>query len=51
VPINPEYILSYSRDRVVIRNFEGKVFEYVEAGARGAREYKAPKILRRRSFM
>jgi lysine 2,3-aminomutase len=30
VPINPEYILSRSRDRIVIRNYEGKVFEYVE---------------------
>lgn len=29
-PINPEYILSHSRDRIVIRNFEGKVFEYPE---------------------
>jgi lysine 2,3-aminomutase len=41
VPINPEYILSHSRDRLVIRNFEGKIFEYVEAGARGVRQYKA----------
>ena len=42
VPINPEYVLSHSRDRLVIRNFEGKIFEYVEAGARTAtREYKA----------
>ncbi|MFN7141227.1 MAG: hypothetical protein ACK4UN_18015, partial [Limisphaerales bacterium] len=30
VPINPEYVLSRNRDRVVIRNFEGKVFEYIE---------------------
>lgn len=30
VPINPEYILSRNRDRTVIRNFEGKVFEYIE---------------------
>lgn len=30
VPINPEYILSRNRDRVVIRNFEGKVYEYIE---------------------
>ncbi len=32
VPINPEYVLSRNRDRVVIRNFEGKVFEYIEGG-------------------
>ena len=35
VPINPEYILSRNKDRVVIRNFEGKVFEYVEGGING----------------
>ena len=32
VPVNPEYVLSRNADRVVIRNFEGKVFEYPEAG-------------------
>ena len=31
VPVNPQYVLSRNADRVVIRNFEGKVFEYVEA--------------------
>ena len=31
VPVNPEYVLSRNADRVVIRNFEGKVFEYPEA--------------------
>lgn len=31
VPVNPEYFLSHNADRVVIRNFEGKVFEYPEA--------------------
>jgi lysine 2,3-aminomutase len=30
VPINPDYILSRNRDRVVIRNFEGRIFEYPE---------------------
>jgi len=30
VPINPEYILSRNCQRVVIRNFEGKIFEYIE---------------------
>ena len=30
-PINPEYVLSHNSDRVVIRNFEGKIFEYPEA--------------------
>lgn len=31
VPVNPEYVLSHNKDRVVIRNFEGKVFEYPES--------------------
>jgi lysine 2,3-aminomutase len=31
VPINPDYVLSRNADRVVIRNYEGKVFEYPEA--------------------
>jgi len=28
VPINPEYLLSNDSDRVIIRNYEGKIFEY-----------------------
>jgi lysine 2,3-aminomutase len=31
VPVSPEYVLSRNNDRVVIRNFEGKIFEYPEA--------------------
>jgi lysine 2,3-aminomutase len=31
VPVTPEYVLSHSPDRVVIRNYEGKVFEYPES--------------------
>jgi lysine 2,3-aminomutase len=31
VPINPDYILQRNASRVVLRNFEGKVFEYPEA--------------------
>jgi len=31
VPINPDYILQHNADRVLIRNFEGKIFEYPEA--------------------
>ena len=34
VPVSPEYVLSRNADRVVIRNYEGKVFEYIE-GAKG----------------
>ena len=31
VPINPDYIIKRNDDRVVIRNFEGKIFDYPEA--------------------
>lgn len=39
VPINPDYVLSRNKDRVVLRNYEGKVFEYIE-GANGAPVFK-----------
>src|SRR4029077_12678236 len=42
VPVNPEYVLSRNADRVVIRNFEGKIFEYPEA-ADGTPLVKAPR--------
>jgi lysine 2,3-aminomutase len=41
VPVNPEYVLSRNADRVVIRNFEGKIFEYPEA-ADGTPQIPAP---------
>lgn len=31
VPVNPEYVLSRNADRVVIRNYEGNLYEYPEA--------------------
>ncbi len=31
VPINPAYVLNHTADRVLLRNFEGKLFEYPEA--------------------
>ena len=34
VPINPGYILRHDDERVMIRNFEGRVFEYPEPGAK-----------------
>ena len=42
VPINPEYVLSRYADRIVIRNFEGRIFEYPEA-ADGTPLSPAPK--------
>jgi lysine 2,3-aminomutase len=41
VPVNPEYVLSHNADRVVFRNFEGRVFEYPEADD-GAPLFAAP---------
>jgi lysine 2,3-aminomutase len=31
VPVSPEYVLHSDDERVVIRNYEGKTFEYPEA--------------------
>ena len=31
VPINPDYIVQRTAERILIRNFEGKLFEYPEA--------------------
>jgi lysine 2,3-aminomutase len=31
VPVTPAYVLSRNADRVVIRNYEGRIFEYPEA--------------------
>ncbi len=41
VPVSPEYVLSRNADRVVIRNFEGKIFEYPES-ADGMPQFAAP---------
>jgi len=54
VPINPEYVLSRNSDRVVIRNFEGKIFEYPEAAegalpAGGPKEIEEPESLEKAS--
>ena len=32
VPINPGYILYHDNEKIVIRNYEGKIFEYPESG-------------------
>ncbi len=49
VPVNPEYVLSRNADRVVIRNFEGKVFEYIEGASQPIRykpseSFEVPRI-------
>jgi lysine 2,3-aminomutase len=30
VPINPGYVLYHDQEKIVIRNYEGKIFEYPE---------------------
>jgi len=42
VPISPEYVLSRNADRVVFRNYEGRIFEYPEAND-GRPLFKAPR--------
>jgi lysine 2,3-aminomutase len=42
VPVNPDYVLSHAAGRVVIRNFEGEIFEYPE-GEEGAPRFSAPR--------
>jgi lysine 2,3-aminomutase len=32
VPINPGYILYHDHEKIIIRNYEGKIFEYPEQG-------------------
>jgi lysine 2,3-aminomutase len=32
VPINPGYILYHDNEKIVIRNYEGKIFEYPATG-------------------
>ena len=32
VPVNPNYVLYRDAEKTVIRNYEGRVFEYPEAG-------------------
>jgi lysine 2,3-aminomutase len=33
VPVNPDYVLQRTRHRTVLRNYEGRVFEYPEPGS------------------
>lgn len=33
VPVNPNYVVYHDREKIVIRNFEGRIFEYPEPGS------------------
>ena len=39
VPINPGYILYHDHEKIVIRNYEGKIFEYPELEMGGSSGY------------
>ena len=50
VPVNPDYVLNRNADRVLIRNFEGKIFEYPEAAdgtplVEAPREFEEPELV------
>jgi lysine 2,3-aminomutase len=37
VPVNPDYVLRRAPDRTLVRNFEGRTFEYPEPSAVASR--------------
>jgi lysine 2,3-aminomutase len=42
IPVNPEYVLSHNSDRLVLKNYEGRVFEYPESSD-GTPAFSAPR--------
>jgi len=44
IPVSPEYVLSRNADRVVLRNYEGRIFEYPEA-VDGTPLFRAPRAI------
>ena len=51
VPINPGYILYHDNEKIVIRNYEGKIFEYPETGKRERAVRAAARVPRRVSVL
>ncbi len=47
VPINPGYVLYHDNEKIVIRNYEGKIFEYPESGKRECAVRATTRIPRR----
>lgn len=45
VPVSPGYVLRHDKERVLIRNFEGRVFEYPEPQAASQAERLEPAFL------
>ncbi len=44
VPLNPGYVLYHDQEKVVIRNYEGKIFEYPEPPAAAPIAAPAPRL-------
>jgi lysine 2,3-aminomutase len=44
VPVQPQYLLSYEHGRAVLRNFQGRVFEYDDLGHDLSNKAEAPKL-------
>ncbi len=42
IPVNPQYIISRSPGKIVLRNFEGKIFAYTEPGFTSREEELSP---------
>ena len=47
VPINPGYVLYHDNEKIVIRNYEGKIFEYPETGNENVQFAPATGVSRR----
>jgi lysine 2,3-aminomutase len=44
VPLQPNYVLSMTRDELLIKNYEGKVFRYRNPGSRRRQDMAAPPV-------
>lgn len=40
VPINPGYVLYHDQEKIVIRNYEGEIFEYPEVGSGASKTFR-----------
>ena len=51
VPINPGYVLYHDNEKIVIRNYEGKIFEYPETGGDQSVQFAPAARISRRIFV
>jgi lysine 2,3-aminomutase len=45
VPVNPNYVVYHDQEKIVLRNFEGKIFEYPELAALPVSNHHAAELL------